>query len=137
MTQLQEFRYRLPHRVAGQRTGSHAATALGNGLEFITHQSLYARPDPRRLDLRASLASTPPEWLVRVHRQRAALTVHLLVDVSASMRFGTPGKMEVVAAFARALGASAFRVGDAVAMLAFDRGERADLRLPARRHRGA
>jgi hypothetical protein len=132
----QEIRYRSPRRVPGQRAGSHAATALGAGLEFVTHQSLYARPDPRRLDLRASLVRQPPEWLVRVPRQRAALAVHLLVDVSASMRFGAPAKLEVVARFAEALGASAFRVGDALGMVAFDAGERADLRVPPARHRG-
>jgi len=131
----QEFRYRSPRRMPGQRAGSHAATTLGAGLEFVTHQSLWARPDPRRLDLRASIASIPFEWRVRVHRQRAAIAVHLLVDVSASMRFGAPGKMELVAQFARALGASAWRVGDALGMVAFDRGERPELRVPAWRHR--
>jgi uncharacterized protein (DUF58 family) len=136
MTEVQEFRYRSPRRVPGQRAGSHAATALGAGLEFVTHESLYARPDPRRLDLRASIARQPPEWLVRVHRQRAAMAVHLLADVSASMRFGAPAKLELVAQFAAALGASAFRVGDALGMVAFDARERADLRVPPWRHRG-
>lgn len=136
MIPVQEFRYRSPRRAGGQRAGSHAATALGTGLEFVGHQSLYARPDPRRLDLRASIASQPFDWRVRVHRQRAAIAVQLLVDVSASMRFGTPSKMEWVAAFVRALGASAFRVGDALGLVAFDASERADLRIPAWRHRG-
>jgi uncharacterized protein (DUF58 family) len=136
MTPVQEFRYRSPQRVAGQRTGSHAARALGAGLEFVTHQSLYARPDPRRLDLRASIASLGSDWLVRVNRQHAAMTVRVLVDVSASMRFGAPTKLEVVAAFVQSLGHSAFRVGDAVGMVAFDRSERPDLRIPAWRHRG-
>jgi hypothetical protein len=136
MATVQEFRYRSPWRVPGQRVGSHAGTALGGGLEFVGHQSLYARPDARRLDLRASIASVPPDWLVRVNRERAAMTVRLLVDVSTSMRFGTPGKMEVVAEFVRALGHSAFRVGDAVGMAAFDAAERPELRIPGWRHRG-
>jgi hypothetical protein len=136
MAEVQEFRYRSPHRVGGWRTGSHEGTGPGAGLEFVTHLRLYDRPDPRRLDLRASLASLPPEWLVRVNRQQAAMTVRLLVDVSASMRFGAPSKLEVVADFVRALGQSAFRVGDAVAMAAFDHAERPDLRIPGWRHRG-
>ena len=136
MSAVQEFRYRSPHRVAGQRTGTHAGSGLGTGLEFVTHLSLYARPDPRRLDLRASIASLQSDWLVRVNRQRAAMTVRLLVDVSASMRFGTPGKLEVVAGFVQALGHSAWRVGDAVGMVAFDRAERPELRVGAWRHRG-
>ena len=64
------------------------------------------------------------------------MTVRLLVDVSASMRFGAPPKLEVVAGFVRALGQSAFRVGDAVGMAAFDRSERPELRVAAWRHRG-
>jgi hypothetical protein len=136
MTAVPEFRYRSPHRVAGQRTGTHAGSGLGSGLEFLTHLSLYARPDPRRLDLRASIASLQSDWLVRVNRQRAAMTVRLLADVSASMRFGTPGKLEVVADFVQALGHSAFRVGDAVGRVAFDSAERPELRVGAWRHRG-
>ncbi len=136
MSELQEFRYRSPHRIGGQRTGTHAATGLGAGLEFVTHLSLYDRPDPRRLDLRASIASLQSDWLVRANRQRAAMTVRLLVDVSASMHFGAPPKLEVVDGFVRALGHSAFRVGDALGMVAFDRAERPELRVGAWRHRG-
>lgn len=132
----QEFRYRSPHRAAGWRVGAHEGIAPGAGLEFATHWRLHDRPDPRRLDLRASLASLRSEWLVRVHRQQAAMTVRLLVDVSASMRFGAPSKLEVVASFVRALGQSAFRVGDALGMAAFDRRERPDLRIAAWWHRG-
>lgn len=136
MDDVQEFRYRSPQRVGGWRTGTHAGTAPGAGLAFATHLRLQDHPDPRRLDLRASIASLRSEWLVRVNRQQAAMTVRVLVDVSASMRFGTPSKLERVAAFVRALGQSAFRVGDAVGMAAFDRGERPDLRVAAWRHRG-
>lgn len=136
MDAAQEFRYRSPHRVTGWRVGSHEGRAPGAGLEFATHWRLRDRPDPRRLDLRASIASLRSEWLVRVNRQQAALTVRLLVDVSASMRFGEPSKLEVVAAFVQALGQSAFRVGDAVGMAAFDCVERPDLRIAAWRHRG-
>ena len=136
MSAVQEFRYRSPHRVGGWRTGTHEGTAPGAGLEFATHLRLFDRPDPRRLDLRASIASLHSDWLVRVNRQQAAMTVRLMVDVSASMRFGAPAKLELVAAFVQALGQSAFRVGDAVGMAAFDRAERADLRIPAWRHRG-
>src|SRR4051812_23025678 len=136
MAAEQEFRYRSPHRIGGWRTGAHEGTAPGAGLEFATHLRLYDRPDPRRLDLRASLGNLQSDWLVRGNRQQAAMTVRLLIDVSASMRFGAPPKLEVVAGFVQALGRSAFRVGDSLAMAAFDRAERPDLRIAAWRHRG-
>ena len=130
-----EFQYRLPYRVGGSRPGAHAATTQGPGLEFHGHRRLLDHPDPRRLDLRASLADLHGDWLVRMHRQRAAIEVHVLADVSASMRFGTPGKLELVARFVESLGRSAFRVGDAVGLVAFDAVERLDLHAPPRRGR--
>ena len=99
--------------------------------------SLYDRPDPRRLDLRASLRGLNDDWLVRVNRQRAGASVRAIVDVSASMFFGSRlPKLHVVADFVEALGLSAFRVGDAVGMMAFDATERTDLFVPARLSRG-
>jgi uncharacterized protein (DUF58 family) len=133
----QEFHYRLRGRVSGQRPGSHPGSSIGAGQEFVSHMSLYDRPDPRRLDLRASLRGFKDEWLVRVNRQRAGASVRALVDVSASMMFGSRRpKLHVVADFVEALGLSAFRVGDAVGMMAFDEAERADLFVPARVSRG-
>jgi len=137
---IDDFHYRLPTRVGGQRPGAHPGIGLGSGGEFVAHASLFRRPDPRRLDLRASLrrvARLDDDWLVRVHRQRASVPVHLVVDVSASMHFGAPHrKLEQVAAFARCLGRSAHRLGDRVALAAFDAHERVDLQLPPSRGRG-
>jgi len=137
MSAPQEFHYRLPHRVGGWRPGSHPGSNLGTGQEFVSHMSLYDRPDPRRLDLRASVRSFGGDWLVRVNRQRAGVPVHVIADVSASMRFGSrKTKLDVVADFVEALGQSAFRVGDALGMRAFDGSEREDLFMPALLNRG-
>lgn len=135
---VEEFHYRLPRRLAGHRPGSHPGLSLGAGQEFVSHASLHDRPDPRRLDLRASLRNLSGDWLVRVHRQRVSTPVHAVVDVSASMHFGSPRtKLQVIADFIEALGQSAFRAGDAVGMLAFDERERTDLFVPAVLSRGA
>ena len=132
-----EFHYRFPDRVRGYRPGSHQALSTGAGQEFVSHARLYDRPDPRRLDLRASLRSIDGDWLVRVNRQRAGVSVHAVVDVSESMRFGARTKLQVAAEFLESLGVSAFRTGDAAGMMAFDRAERPDLFVPARVSRGA
>ncbi len=132
MSAVQGFHYRLPYRVGSPRPGSHPGSSLGAGQEFVSHMSLYDRPDPRRLDLRASLRNLGGDWLVRVNRQRAGVPVHVIVDVSASMSFGSRRtKLEVAADFVEALGQSAFRVGDALGMRAFDAAERDDLFTPA------
>ncbi|HKX93227.1 MAG TPA: MxaS protein [Methylibium sp.] len=132
-----EFHYKLPQRYGGQRPGAHHGTSLGAGQQFAAHRRLLDHPDPRRIDLRASLRDVNGDWLVRIARQRVAVPVHALVDVSASMRFGARrAKLAVVADFVDALGHSAFRAGDPVGLLAFDEAEREDLFLPARHSRG-
>ena len=134
---LAEFHYKLPRRAGGQRPGAHPGSSLGGGQQFAAHRRLLDHPDPRRIDLRASLRDVRGDWLVRVARQRVAVPVHGLVDVSASMEFGAlRPKLAVVADFVEALGRSAFRVGDPVGLLAFDHHEREDLFLPARHGRG-
>jgi uncharacterized protein (DUF58 family) len=137
MGELRAFHYRLPHRAAGQRPGSHPGTSLGVGQEFVSHARLFDRPDPRRLDLRASVRNLGGDWLVRVNRQRAGIPVQVIADVSSSMRFGSHWtKLDVAADFVESLGQSAFRVGDALGMRAFDSQERADLFMPALLSRG-
>ena len=115
----------------------HASRSTGPGSAFATHGRLFDRPDPRRLDLRASLASVPREWLVRVNRQRSGVALQAIVDVSASMHFGAGrGKLGVAADFARALGHSAFRSGDAAGLTLFDERVREGDSLPPRAGRG-
>lgn len=137
-TLAQEFHYRLPSRYGGHRPGAHHGTSLGAGQGFAAHRRLFDHPDPRRLDLRASVRDVRQDWLVRIQRQRVAVPVHALVDVSASMHFGAErSKLEVAADFVEALGHSAFRAGDAAGLLAFDHAERDDLFVPPRHSRGA
>ena len=133
----QAFHYRMPYRVGGQRPGSHRGSSLGVGQEFVSHMNLYERPDPRRLDLHASMRNLRQEWLVRVSRQRVGVSVQVVVDVSTSMAFGArKPKLHVAADFVEALGYSTFRAGDALGMMAFDATERIELFVPALRNRG-
>ena len=107
-------------------------------MSFISHAKLLDQPDPRRLDLRASVANINREWLVRVNQQRAAIEVSAIVDVSATMHFGAArSKLDVAAEFLEALGYSAVRIGDSVGLQAFDQQLREDLVMPARFSRGA
>jgi uncharacterized protein (DUF58 family) len=136
-TVMPEFHYRLPMRGGGSRPGSHPGSSFGAGQAFAMHARLFDHPDPRRVDLRASLRAIPAEWLVRVHLQRVAVPVYVVVDVSASMYFGRfKPKLHVAADFVSALGYSAFRAGDQFGMVAFDNVEREELYAPARHGQG-
>ncbi|VTU31205.1 hypothetical protein H6CHR_03552 [Variovorax sp. PBL-H6] len=137
MERIDEFHYQLPRRFGGWRPGSQRGLSQGSGQEFAAHRRLFDHPDPRRIDLRASVREGRGDWLVRIHRLRVAIPVHLVADVSASMHFGADRrKLDVVADLAEALGYSAFRSGDSVGLLAFDLRERDDLFVPARHSRG-
>lgn len=132
-----EFVYKLPGMSAGIRPGAHSSRSRGSGMSFAAHARLFDQPDPRRLDLRASLTDIRGDWLVRTHLQRSSVSVKAIVDVSASMHFGSPGKLQVAADFLGALGQSASGYGDSVSLLAFDATFRDDLYLPPRTGRGA
>lgn len=132
------FVYRIPGRSGAHRPGAHQASTNGAGNAFHSHARLFDHPDPRRLDVRASLRAGRGEWLVRAYRQRATISVRLVVDVSASMHVGAPlRKLDIAARFAESAAYSAFGVGDTVGMLAFDAAHREDLYFPATRSRGA
>lgn len=132
-----EFHYRLGRRVGGYRPGFHAGLSVGTGQDFTAHARLYDNPDPRRLDLRASIRNPRGDWLVRTYQQRAALTLHAVVDVTPSMRFGTHRtKLMTAIDFVESMGQSAFGVGDAAGLITFDSQSRDDLYVPARYSRG-
>ena len=130
-----EFVYRLPVSTTGNRPGAHRGLNRGAGMNFAAHARLFDVPDPRRLDLRASINDGRGEWLVRTYQQPASITVHVLLDVSASMKFGKPGKLQVAASFLRSLGISAHGYGDALSLLPFDEEFRDDLYQPPQRGR--
>jgi hypothetical protein len=138
MTAVPEFLYALPHRVRGGRPGAHAGRSAGPGTDFVHHQRLFEHPDPRRLDLRASLRQPGADWMVRVNRQRTSMVVRVAVDVSASMAFGAPrSKLALAADLVESLGLSAWRLGDAVELCAFDQAPREDLHQGPSLARGA
>ncbi len=132
-----EFLYKIPGITDGHRPGAHRSRSRGAGMAFAAHARLFDYPDPRRIDLHASLSSLHRDWLVRTSQQRSTVVVKAVVDVSASMRFGTgQSKLAVVADFLYALGYSAHRCGDSVSLMAFDHAFRDDLYMPARSGRG-
>jgi len=119
---VEEFHYRLRWRSRGQRPGFHAGVQRGLGFEYRGLAPLAAAGDPRRLDLRASARDPLRQLLVRLYTQPAAVPVHALVDLSASMGFrGAGRKLDIAADFVAALGYSAFRTGDPVAVIGCDR----------------
>lgn len=135
---MEEFHYKVGWRARGQRQGFHASTTQGSGMEFVGHAPLAGYSDPRRIDIRASLANPTGDWLVRLHRTRAALPVCVVLDLSASMGFsGVRRKLDVVRKFVAAAGFSARRTGDSFGMIAADDTIREQLWMPLTHARSA
>lgn len=133
-----EIQYRVGGPVQGHFPGHHRSSRGSSGFEFRGHASLLDAPDPRRLDLHASLRDPFGGWRVRVHAQRMSVPVTMVVDLSASMAFeGTQRKLDVVADFVESLAWSAWRNGDSFGFVGCDTAVEATLLQPQTRQRGA
>jgi uncharacterized protein (DUF58 family) len=95
---------------------------------------LLDAPDPRRLDLQASLRDPFGQWRVRVYSQRKSIPVVVVADLSASMGFeGARRKLDVLADVVDSLAWSAWRTGDSFGFVGCDATVRPDfLQLPTR-----
>ncbi|MDM0049495.1 DUF58 domain-containing protein [Variovorax sp. J22R115] len=133
----QELHYRIGVPALGHFPGHHRSSRGDSGFEFRGHASLLDAPDPRRLDLHASLRDPFGSWIVRVYSQRKAIPVVLVADLSASMGFaGTRRKLDVLADFVDSLAWSAWRTGDSFGFVGCDSTVREDVLLPLTRARG-
>lgn len=108
-----EIIYRLPGRFDGFRPGAHRGKADGDGVRFRHVAPYLARPDPRRIDLRASLVDPFGSLKVRIQEQPTTIKVFALLDLSGSMAFGGAfPKAAVMGDFIEALAAAVHKNGD-------------------------
>lgn len=102
------FHYRLAHPGYSVFPGAHPGQTVGGGQLFKRHEPLLASPDPRRIDLRASVLDPFQHYRVRVFQQHSKLAVYVIADLSASMR----GKLPLLADFVLSAAQSALECGD-------------------------
>jgi uncharacterized protein (DUF58 family) len=112
-------------------TGAYTSAFRGGGLEFEESRPYAPGDDVRHIDWNAT-ARTGTPFLKRFREERDQ-TLLLLLDVSASMAFGSAGRTKAaLAAHAVALlAAAAGFAGDRVGLVAF--ADRVELELPVRR----
>ena len=106
-----EFKYEIGWPSVGVRPGHHRSRRGVGGFEFREHRPLSADPDPRRLDLLQSLTDPFGELKVRAFRERRAIAVQVIADLSRSMGFGA--KFALLQEFTLSAAHSAYRTGDA------------------------
>ncbi len=118
------LRLRVRARALSELTGAYAGARPGVGLTFADLRPYEPGDDVRHLDWNVTARQGKP--YVRTFVEERALTVWILVDVSASMRFGPEGKTKAdrAAETAVLLATAATQSGDRVGlMLVSDRVE--------------
>lgn len=131
---FEEFHYQIPWRSRSAHPGRHAGIHSGGEHEFHGHAPLLSRPEPHNIDVHASLLDPFQQFLVRTFRQRGAITVTLIADLSASMGFGD--KLETLARFTELAAFSAYRSGDYFAFMGCGRELIPELYRPPRWYKG-
>ena len=123
-------------RVFGLRPGGHASLSHGAGGAHAGLAPLLADPDPRRIDLRATLRDPFGTVWVRRQRQLAEIDVIALVDCSGSMGFhGRASRPELVQHLVTGLAHAASRSSDRFGLVLAGADLREPLCLPPSRRR--
>lgn len=119
---LHRLEWQVLHRVEGRLQGAHRTTARGPGLDFAGIRAYAEGGDARHIDWNVTARMAEP--YVREFLQERDLTVWLLLDTSASMRAGMPGrgKSDVATALAIALARLFGRGGDRVGAVLYGAG---------------
>lgn len=123
----------IGRRVEGLLAGDYRSTVLGRGTELAQVRPYEPGDDVRRMDWNVTARTRVPH--VRVDLAERVMTTWLVLDVSASMGFGTADrrKADVAEGVALALGHVATRRGNRLGVVTF--GAEARTILPPRQGR--
>lgn len=99
-------------RLATHGQGDRRSPARGSSLQLVDFRPYAPGDDLRQIDWNAYGRSN--ELFVRLYEDERILTVHLLVDVSRSMEWGSPAKRDLALRLAAALGYVALSKADRV-----------------------
>src|SRR4051794_15191868 len=113
----------VARRSSGALPGDRRAAGLGVGTELAQLRPYQVGDDVRQIDAAATARTGQPH--VRLHVPERTLTTWLLLDVSASMAFGTANrlKIDVAEGAAIALGHLATHRAGRVALMSFGAGQ--------------
>ena len=115
-------------RLEGFVPGDQRTPAVGAGTELAQIRTYREGDDVRQIDWNATARTGEPQ--VRVHVAERSITTWLVIDVSASMAFGTADrlKVDVAEGVATAIGRLATRRGNRLGVVAFGNGGQRVLR---------
>jgi len=102
---------------AGNAKGERKSMRKGSSVEFADYRDYVQGDDLRHVDW--NLFGRLDSLYLKLFQEQEDLTLHLLIDVSASMAFGNPSKIDFACKTAAALGYIALVKCDRVSMEAF------------------
>jgi uncharacterized protein (DUF58 family) len=106
--------------VMGNLAGAHKSPLHGFAVEFAGHREYTWGDDPKHIDWR--LYFTRDKYFIKQYEMETNFVCHLLLDVSASMRYGAEQTQKLLYAsqMATTLGYSIVRQSDKVSLATFD-----------------
>lgn len=120
--ELEALRRRLEIRARSGASGERAAPRRGGSAEFAEHRAYAPGDDVRRIDWRAWARSG--DAVVKLFRAEEDVVARLLVDASASMRVGSPPKIDTARRIAAAMGWLALASSERAQVVAIGEGVR-------------
>lgn len=104
----------------GETRGSHGSPRRGASPDFADHRDYQPGDDFRTIDW--NIHARLDRLFVKLYQEEEDLGVHLLVDASGSMGFGSPPKIDYARRVAAALGYLALHALDRVGVTTFTAG---------------
>ena len=106
--------------VVGALAGHHKSPLSGFAVEFAGHREYVPGDDPKHIDWRVFF--NRDKYFIKQYEMETNFVCHLLLDVSASMRYGDGGQQKLLAAaqMAVTLAHCIVRQADKVSLLTFD-----------------
>jgi len=131
MARVRAIQIRTHKLVNTALSGGYRSTFRGSGVEFSEVRAYSPGDDVRRIDW--NVTARTGEAFIKTYAEERELTIHLVIDQSRSMDFGSREwtKREVAAQFAALVTFVALRHQDRVGLSMF--GERPGLHLPSRK----
>ena len=106
--------------VIGNLAGAHRSPLSGFAVEFAGHREYAWGDDPKHIDWRVYF--TRQRYFIKQYEMETNMVCHLVLDTSASMRYGEDSqqKLDYAARMATTLAYAVIRQSDKVSLAAFD-----------------
>src|SRR5581483_4606843 len=105
LRQVESLHFNAPRAATAGLAGEHASRRKAHSIEFADHRNYAPGDDFRLIDW--NVYARLGELCLKLTEARENLSVHLLIDCSASMDWGRPNKLLYARRIAAALGALA------------------------------